>query len=50
VPVTAEEIGGLAACVTPEGDMRTLPTHLPNEDARLAGMDGFFAARLRRKN
>lgn len=32
--------------VTPEGDLRTLPSHWPNEDPRLAGLDGFFAARL----
>ena len=41
-PVTAEEIGGLAEAVTPEGDLRTLPCHW---SAR-GGMDGFYAARL----
>ena len=49
VPVDASEIGGLDDCVTEEGDLRTLPTHLPNDDPRLAGMDGFFAARLKRR-
>lgn len=49
VPVTADEVFGLAEIVTPEGDVRTLPSHLPNADPRLAGLDGFFAARLRKK-
>ncbi len=49
VPIDADEIGGLAECVTEEGDLRTLPNHLPNDDHRLSGMDGFFAARLRRR-
>lgn len=49
VPVMADEVFGLAEVVTPDGDIRTLPTHLPHPDPRLAGMDGFFAARLRRK-
>ncbi len=48
VPVTPEEIGGLAGAITPEGDLRTRPDLLPAEDPRLAGLDGFFAARLRR--
>jgi 16S rRNA (cytosine967-C5)-methyltransferase len=45
-PVTAEEVSGLAELVSPEGDLRTLPCHLPNADSRLAGLDGFYAARL----
>lgn len=49
VPITPEEIGGLAGAITPEGDLRTRPDLLPHEDPRLAGLDGFFAARLRRK-
>jgi 16S rRNA (cytosine967-C5)-methyltransferase len=49
-PVEAGEIGGLADCVTEEGDLRSLPNYLPNDDPRLAGMDGFFAARLRRRS
>jgi len=35
--------------VDDDGDLRTLPTHWPNDDARLAGIDGFFAARLVRR-
>jgi len=44
VPVTAAEIGGLAEAVSPAGDLRTLPCHL----AARGGLDGFYAARLRR--
>ena len=35
--------------VTPDGFVRTLPSHLQLEDRRLSGLDGFFAARLRRQ-
>ncbi len=44
--VEANEIGGLAECLTPSGDLRTLPCHLWGEDPRRSGLDGFFAARL----
>ena len=30
----------------PDGDLRTLPCHLPHADPRLGGLDGFYAARL----
>jgi 16S rRNA (cytosine967-C5)-methyltransferase len=45
-PVQASEIGGLDELVSPSGDLRTLPCHLPAADQRLAGLDGFYAARL----
>ena len=45
VPLDAAEIGGLKECVSPEGDLRTLPCHLKDLD----GIDGFFAARLMRQ-
>jgi 16S rRNA (cytosine967-C5)-methyltransferase len=45
-PISAAEIGGMADCVTPDGDLRTLPCHLWGEDPRRSGLDGFFAARL----
>lgn len=45
-PIAASEINGLAELLTPEGDLRTLPCHLPDSDPRLGGMDGFYAARL----
>jgi 16S rRNA (cytosine967-C5)-methyltransferase len=44
--ITPLEIGGLAECITPGGDLRTLPCHLWNDDPRRSGLDGFFAARL----
>ncbi|OFX13329.1 MAG: MFS transporter, partial [Alphaproteobacteria bacterium RIFOXYD12_FULL_60_8] len=44
LPVQAEEIGGLAEAITPEGDVRTLPCHWFDR----GGMDGFFIARLRK--
>jgi 16S rRNA (cytosine967-C5)-methyltransferase len=44
--VEAKEVGGLAECLTPSGDLRTLPCHLWGEDPRRSGLDGFFAARL----
>lgn len=43
-PVVAEEIFGLAELITSDGDLRTLPCHL----AEQGGMDGFYAACLRR--
>jgi 16S rRNA (cytosine967-C5)-methyltransferase len=49
LPISAEEIGGLAGCLTPEGEVRTLPHDLPGPEPRLSGMDGFFMARLGRK-
>src|ERR1700686_1740167 len=45
-PVDASEVAGLQEIVTAEGDLRTLPCHLPHPDPRLAGLDGFYAARL----
>lgn len=44
VPIRAEEVGGLAELLTGAGDLRTLPSHLPEQ----GGLDGFYAARLRR--
>ncbi len=45
-PVGAAEVAGLTDILTPEGDLRTLPCHLPHDDPRLGGLDGFYAARL----
>ena len=47
-PIGAEEVAGLAELVSENGDLRTLPCHLPDEDPRMAGLDGFYAARLER--
>ena len=46
VPVEASEVANLAGIVTADGDLRTLPCHLPHDDPRLGGLDGFYAARL----
>ena len=45
-PVEASEVAGLAEILTVEGDLRTLPSHLPRDEPRLGGLDGFYAARL----
>jgi 16S rRNA (cytosine967-C5)-methyltransferase len=41
VPVSAEEVGGTREIINKDGDIRSLPYHL-------GGMDGFYAARLRK--
>ncbi|MCA1384971.1 methyltransferase domain-containing protein [Bradyrhizobium yuanmingense] len=45
-PIVASEVAGLDEILNGDGDLRTLPCHLPNADPRLGGLDGFFAARL----
>ena len=47
-PMTAEELFGHGEFVTADGDLRTLPLHLPDPDPRWGGLDGFYAARLTR--
>jgi len=47
--VRAGEAGIAADWLTAEGFLRTLPCHMVLERAELSGMDGFFAARLRRQ-
>jgi len=49
VPIRAEEIGGVNDFVGAAGDLRTLPCHLADPEPRLAGCDGFYAARLRKQ-
>ncbi len=44
VPVAAAELPGLEAAITLAGDVRTLPCQWPDS----GGLDGFYAARLRR--
>ena len=44
LPITPADLPGLEEAVTADGDMRTLPTFWAGE----GGMDGFFAARLKR--
>jgi 16S rRNA (cytosine967-C5)-methyltransferase len=43
-PITADELFGQVEWTTPEGDLRTLPCYLSDK----GGMDGFYAARLKR--
>lgn len=43
-PIPPDEVGARAELLTPEGDLRTLPSHF----ADLGGLDGFYAARLRK--
>src|SRR6266436_505643 len=45
-PIEAGEVAGLTEILTAEGELRTLPCHLPHPDPRLSGLDGFYAARL----
>lgn len=42
LPIKAEELFGFKELVTPDGDLRSLPSHL----AQYGGIDGFYAARL----
>jgi len=45
-PVDPAEVKGRSELVTAAGELRTLPIHFPASDPRLAGLDGFYAARL----
>ena len=45
-PAGAGEVAGMSEILTSDGDLRTLPCHLPHADPRLGGLDGFHAARL----
>ena len=47
IPVTPQELFGHDEFIDKNGDLRTLPVHLPDTDPRWGGLDGFFAARLR---
>jgi 16S rRNA (cytosine967-C5)-methyltransferase len=49
IPIDPEGEGIPREFVTAEGDLRTLPSHWPNPDPRLCGLDGFFAARFARR-
>ncbi len=53
-PIIPQECPGFAALVTREGFLRSTPADLPadtfDDNPHMAGMDGFFAARFRRKN
>lgn len=48
-PVSDNEFSGLTGLLSAAGDLRTLPCHWPDPDPRMAGLDGFYAARLERR-
>ena len=48
VPIAAQEVCGHSEFLTTEGDLRTLPQQLPDPDPLWSGLDGFYAARLKR--
>ena len=47
-PIEAGEAGVPAEFLTPDGDLRTLPSHWPDSEPRMGGIDGFYAARILR--
>jgi 16S rRNA (cytosine967-C5)-methyltransferase len=49
VPIAAAEVAGQQQFITSQGDLRTLPCHFPDADSRFAGVDGFYAARLQKR-
>jgi 16S rRNA (cytosine967-C5)-methyltransferase len=49
LPIKAGESGIALDWITPDGDLRTLPCHLPHTRLELSGLDGFYAARLERR-
>lgn len=46
LPITAEELPGLDAAITPAGDVRILPCHWEDR----GGIDGFFITRFQRRS
>jgi len=45
-PIAAAEVFGRDEFIGKDGELRTLPCQLADADSRLAGLDGFYAARL----
>ncbi len=48
-PIVAGEVSGQTDFLTGDGDLRTLPFHLPDPDPQWGGLDGFYVARLIRQ-
>ena len=48
VPISPSEVNDLTEFIKPAGQLRTLPCGWPDPDPLMAGLDGFFAARLER--
>jgi 16S rRNA (cytosine967-C5)-methyltransferase len=49
VPIEAEDWPGLETAISPLGEFRTTPAMLPLGEGFASGLDGFFAAVLRRR-
>ena len=47
-PIAVDEVFGRSELINAAGDLRTLPTQLPDAEPRWGGIDGFYAARLTR--
>ena len=47
-PFKPAELKGMEQLVTDQGFLRSTPADLPHDEPKMAGMDGFFAARFRR--
>lgn len=47
-PILATEVPGLDQAITGLGELRILPSYWPAPEPRMGGLDGFYAARLRR--
>jgi 16S rRNA (cytosine967-C5)-methyltransferase len=47
-PVRIGEIAGIDPLLTPQGTLRTTPTDMEFDSPGVSGLDGFFAARMRR--
>jgi len=51
IPFDAKELHPeIAAWINSEGDIRTLPSHLPAPDSKPGGVDGFFISRISRSH
>lgn len=50
VPLSAADGEVFAAFTTPQGDLRTLPCDWVRGESERSGLDGFFAARLRKRD
>ena len=48
-PIRPEELSGLEFCLNGRGQFRSMPHYLELDPPEKSGMDGFFAARFRRK-
>ena len=48
LPVLSDEVGGLDEIINGQGAIRCLPHHMSLDPIRLGGLDGFFAARMKK--